>query len=241
MPAHHFSSRTSAAGFAADLITEIAGRAIAARGVFRLSISAGTTPKAMFKALVSRPVPWTRTHIFWVDERNVEPDAPESNYRMARTSFLNSVPLPLENIHRMKGELLSAGAAARQYEQVIASCFDMSPVSDSRSSGSDIAFPEFDCIHLGMGGDGHVASLFPGSPALEETRRWVIPVTAPRHASPPVSRITLTLPVLNRAASLVILVAGQDRIDLIDRLPDNPELPAAHLRRGAGVHWVSSL
>ncbi len=186
-----------------------AAAAIRARGYFTFVLSGGNTPRRLYEKLASEPLvsqlPWDRTHVFWGDERHVPPDHAESDYRMARESMLSKVPIPAANVHRIEAELADAAEAARRYEATIRDTFAAlgQPAS---------ATPSFDLVLLGLGADGHTASLFPGSPALDEQSRWV--------ASPWVEkfntyRITLTPPILNASAHVIFLASGTDKADAV--------------------------
>jgi 6-phosphogluconolactonase len=205
-------SRKAAAEF-----VRLANRSVAADGRFAVALSGGSTPKSLYSLLASAEfqpqIPWTRCHFFWGDERPVPPDHPESNYRMAFESLLSRVPVPRENIHRIEAELEPEIAAAR-YEREIREFF--------RLSGAEL--PRFDLILLGLGDDGHTASLFPGNRALAETGRLVVAAYVEKLRT---YRITLTLPVLNRAANIFFLVAGESKAAALrDVLQRSNNLPA---------------
>jgi 6-phosphogluconolactonase len=207
---------------AAELFIRCAQVAIAEGGRFRVALAGGSTPKAMFlqisKPVNLRKVDWTRVYLFWGDERCVPADHADSNYQMTRHSLLDFVPIPARNIHRIPGEFEPV-AAASAYEGVLKKFF-----------GSE-TLPRFDLILLGLGEDGHTASLFSGSPALVENERWVVAV---EHDTPPlplVPRVTLTFPVINAAKRVVFLVAGQSKAEILARAirspgPGEPALPA---------------
>lgn len=191
---------------AAELFIHLASSAIAGRGRFSAALSGGSTPLNLFQVLrqaeYARRVDWSRVHLFWGDERCVSADHPDSNYRAVREALLKFVPIPLANIHRIPGEF-EPEAAAQAYENTLRRFFaGESP-------------PRFDLILLGLGDDGHTASLFPGSPAVAEQERWVI---SAEHTTPPpplVSRITLTLPVINAARRVVFLVSGAGKAKIL--------------------------
>ena len=139
--------------------------AVRANGRFTVALSGGSTPKTLYSLLATKPdIPWDKIYFFWGDERHVPPDHPESNYRMANEALLSKVPVRAENIFRIHAEEKDAAAAALQYEQTLKDFFHLSPGE----------FPRFDLILLGMGPDGHTASLFPGTAALNETQRLVV-------------------------------------------------------------------
>ncbi|HTQ80592.1 MAG TPA: 6-phosphogluconolactonase [Thermoanaerobaculia bacterium] len=198
---------------AAAVVSARAASAVAARGAFTLALSGGSTPKDLYRLLAdpNEPfrarLPWDKTHFFFGDERHVPPDHADSNYRMAREAMLDSVPVPSANVHRVLAENPDAGAAAVQYEETLRAFFPP-------ASGEP---PRFDLILLGLGPEGHTASLFPGSPALHETERWVLAPWVEKFAT---HRITFTPPVLNRAAAVLFLVAGEDKAEAAQAVLD---------------------
>jgi 6-phosphogluconolactonase len=216
---------------AAQYFVEMAGEAVAARGRARIAISGGSTPKATFKLLgdPGQPwherMPWDRLDLYWVDERCVPPDHSESNYRMTREALLDRVPLKPEQIHRMEGELEPEAAAAR-YESELRSSF--------RLEGGES--PRFDLVALGMGPDGHTASLFPHTMALHEQGRLVVANHAPQKDT---WRITLTWPVINHARSVFFLVGGEDKAIILKDVmtgPRDPErLPSQLIWPASGI------
>lgn len=185
---------------AANLFQEIVRGAVSTRGRCTIALSGGSTPRGLFTLLAQEPyrsaIPWSQCEFFWGDERCVPPDDPESNYRMARETLLDRVPVPVAHIHRMHGEDPPA-QAAEDYERELRRIF-----------ASDGDWPRFDLILLGMGDDGHTASLFPGSAALAETQHWVV---AHYVEQVHMNRLTLTLPVLNHARHIVFLVSGASK------------------------------
>jgi 6-phosphogluconolactonase len=189
------------ANAAAELFAASAQAAVEARGVARIAVSGGSTPKAMFALLADKDapyfaqVPWTRLELFWVDERCVPPTDKDSNYRMTNEAMLSKVPLPAAQVHRMEGELEPEEAASR-YEAAIRSAF--------RLEGAET--PVFDLVLLGMGDDGHTASLFPHTAALHELSRLVVANHVPQKET---WRITLTSPVINHAREVAFLIEGQ--------------------------------
>ena len=196
---------------AAELFVTLASEAIASRGRFAVALSGGSTPKAMHTNLsspefVSR-VDWARVHIFWGDERCVPPDHEHSSYRMAKETLLDRAPIPPGNVHRIRGEA-DPEQAAREYEDELRAFFGQPRGGRPQGGQPQGAAPTFDLIFLGMGDDGHTASIFPGTTAIHEQARWVM---AQEHNFPPpplVSRITFTPPILNAAANVVVLVTG---------------------------------
>ena len=190
---------------AAELFTTAVINAVSARGVARVAISGGTTPKAMFALLAAEPfafqIPWDKLDLFWVDERCVPPDNADSNYRMTREALLSKVPLPADRIHRMEGELTPEVAAAR-YESTIRNAF--------RLEGAET--PTFDLILLGMGDDGHTASLFPHTEGLNDLTHIVIANHVPQKDT---WRITLTSPVLNQGREVAFLIEGAAKAQVL--------------------------
>jgi 6-phosphogluconolactonase len=214
----------------ARLVVEQAQAAIGARGRFSLVLSGGSTPRDLHQRLASPPlvdqVDWARVHIFFGDERCVPPDDERSNFRMAEETLLSKVPIPREQIHRMRGEL-PPSQAADEYEAELRRFF-----------GNDA--PRFDLVLLGMGDNGHTASLFPGLTAVHEQERWVV---AEFVADVGMWRVTLTPAVLNLAREVLFLVAGAAKADMLRRVLEGPyvpeQLPAQVVRPVDGeVIWL---
>lgn len=205
-----------------------AREAVARRGRFHLVLSGGSTPRGMYERWGSDGrFPWRETEIYFGDERAVSPRSAESNYAMARATFLSRVPLPRSQVHRLPAEVSPPSRAARRYEQEL-----------RRGAGKG---PRFDQVLLGIGPDGHTASLFPRSPALSERKRWVVSVR--RSGQPPfVPRITLTLPALASSRAVSFLVAGPDKAPalrgIFASLPRGTrDLPASRVRSEGTVSW----
>ena len=201
------STSEDLAASAAEFFASVAAAAVEARGVARVAISGGSTPKGMFALLAdrSRPyfarMPWDRLQLFWVDERCVPPTDAESNYRMTEEVLLEHVPLPAAQIHRIEGELDPEVAAAR-YEAAIRAAF--------RLEGAQT--PAFDLVLLGLGEDGHTASLFPHTAALIEMVRIVVANPVPQKET---WRITLTWPVINRGREVAFLIEGATKAQAV--------------------------
>ena len=224
-----FPTSESLTQAAAEQVVLLACEAIAARGRFAVALSGGSTPKALFALLASAPlaqrVDWPRVHVFWGDERCVPPDDPRSNFRMAHDALLGSVPLPERNIHRIHGEDDPAQAAAA-YEQALRDFF-------ARPAEG------FDLVLLGMGDEGHTASLFPGRPTIDEPARWVAADYIEKVA---MWRVTLTPVVINRAANITFLIAGAGKADVLHAVLEGPYqphvLPAQVVHPSAGrLNW----
>ena len=191
---------------AARLFVDFAWQSIAKYGEFMVALSGGSTPRMLFEFLASDEfrgqVDWAKVHVFWSDERAVPPESPESNYGMARRELLVRVPIPLANVHRMGAENPNIGRAAHDYEEVLRKYLEL----------DDRGFPRFHLVLLGMGPDGHTASLFPGTRVTRQTSRWVsTPLVTKLNAR----RMTLTLPVLDTALRVVFLVVGQEKAEIL--------------------------
>lgn len=203
--------------------------ALAVRPCYSIVLSGGRTPRELYRALATDfrdEIPWDRVHFFWGDERYVPADDPRSNYRLAREALLNHVPLPPQNVHPMPTDLPDPEDAADVYAETLRAHF----------SGP---WPRFDLVLLGLGSDGHTASIFPGSRAVAEKERWVMAVRAPVK---PLRRLTLTLPVINRARMVWFLVSGAERASALRSVlvgsPAPQRCPAAGVRPiNGGVTW----
>ncbi len=237
MELKRFTSEDDLSRAAADLIVEEAREAVARCGTFTLALSGGRTPKRLYELLAKPPrseqIPWKRIHIFWGDERCLPPDHGQSNFALADKNLLAMVPLPEENIHRMQGEVRPPEEAASLYEQHLRAFFGLGPHD---------MFPGFDLTLLGVGPDGHTASLFPESPALFEARPWVVASQAPPDAIAPVPRLTLTLPVLNTSKTVLFLVVGEEKRQVVKAVAENQmaaarEFPAARVIPRGRLLW----
>lgn len=217
----------------AQFVAETMRDAVARDGVFRIALAGGSTPRRVHDVLVNEPryrtLPWSRTEIFWGDERCVPPDHPDSNYRMARETLLSKVPIDPSRVFRMPAEQPDPDSAAARYEQVVRAAF--------AEQGS---VPRFDLILLGCGTDGHTASLFPGSAALLERERLVVAAWA---ASLQTWRMTMTLPLINAAAQVTFMVGGAAKAAAVAAALETPggaaPPPAALVQPVDGrVTWV---
>jgi 6-phosphogluconolactonase len=218
---------------ALDELLQIMSESVRQRGRFAIALSGGRTPEKLYRLWAERErqsaqTPWDRVHLFWGDDRYVPKDDPLSNYRMTREALIARVPIPPASVHRVPGPEDSATPqeAAEAYESELRKFFGA-------------AAPAFDLQLLGLGIEGHTASLFPGSPALEEKTRWVMPVEAP--AKPPL-RLTLTPAVLNEGRNTFFLVSGADKREIIHALQSEPEsspsqYPAGRIRPAGSVLW----
>lgn len=206
--------------------------AISVRGRFAIALSGGHTPAKLYALWAHAEeygvrTPWDRVHLFWGDERYVSHDDSASNYRMTRETLISHVPIPVANVHPMPANFPLPQEAANAYEVELKKFF---------AAGQ----PDFDLQLLGLGVEGHTASLFPGSSALEEKQCWVAAVEVP--AKPPV-RLTLTPTVLNRGRKTIFLVTGKDKHPVISALRDEPEskqsrFPAGRIRPTGSVLWL---
>lgn len=226
-PPHRVFPDLDAASHAlADAVARAAHDTLRQRDRFTLALSGGSTPRTLFDLFRSLDIDWHRTHIFWADERCVPPDDPASNYRMAARRFLTRIDIPELNIHRVHGEVRPYEAAAAAYAGELESVLGRGT-------------PQLDVVLLGMGPDGHTASLFPGSPALD-AREPVVAVEAPEGIDP-AHRITLTLHVLNASRRVFFLVAGAEKRDALRRAFEAADaaepVPAGRVRARDELCW----
>lgn len=218
---------------AAELIADAAREAVEARGVFSLCLSGGDTPGETYRRLAAEfadSVPWEHVHVFWGDERCIPLDRPDNHFTLATETLLSHVPIPAENVHRARGEADDPTEAAAEYEAELRDFF--SRTGDGR--------PEFDLVILGMGEDGHVASLFPGSDGHAERYRWVVDHFATKRGER-VRRLTLTLPVFAEARRIMVLVAGTLKAAMLaDVLARESSLPARQVDDAAReIVWLA--
>jgi 6-phosphogluconolactonase len=204
---------------AADWLLAAAARS---EGPFRVALSGGSTPRRLYELLrgplYGEAFPWARTHWFWGDERFVPHDSPDSNYRMVREAMLAYAPVPAGNVHPIPTEGLTPQEAALAYERDLKTAYGAATLSPDR--------PLFDATLLGLGPEGHIASLFPGTAILSERSHWVGAVVGAK----PEPRITLTYPALESSRETAFLVAGAGKRPVLERLlKGDPDLPAAHL------------
>jgi len=228
---HVFEDTAALTEAAASLFTDLSHRALYERGRFTVALSGGSTPVPLFQRLTFSPwrsaIPWNRILFFWGDDRAVGPEHEYSNYRMARVTLLDHVPVVDENVIRIRGEL-GAIEAAKAYKAHLAKAFGPCGV------------PQFDLVIQGVGMDGHTASLFPGGPELEATS-WATPVSNPT-ADPPVDRVSLTLPVLNNARTALFMATGTGKAPVIRDVVNDPaaadRYPAARVEAEQTLWYV---
>jgi len=219
---------------AANLLRTMVCEAVSERGVCHLALAGGTTPRALYQDLARQAaqgdVPWHRTEVFFGDEHDVPQDHVDSIYNMVQRTLLDHVPIPPNRVHPMPGDAADPVSAAAEYEVTIRRIV---PVEDG-------TIPRFDLILLGMGGDGHTASLFPGTDALRERKKLVTACLVPRLGR---NRMTLTFPLLNAARNLIMLITGEDKAPAVSALlSDDPEarrkIPAAQIKPVSGKLYI---
>jgi len=219
---------------AVKLFFKTASESARKKGVFTVAVSGGSTPRQMYRLFVKEPyfseIPWDKTHLFWVDERCVSYSHQYSNFGAAEKDFINNIPIPDENVHPMPVESLpEVGSVA--YQDVLIDFFNL----------EQRGLPRFDLIILGIGKDGHTASLFPGQSALDEKERLVVTV---KGGNPEVSRLTMTLPVLNNAREILILVSGEQKAETLKTVLESNQamLPVQKVRPISGIlKWLIDL
>ena len=209
-----FPDSEEVAQYAAREFVRRSRAAVDARGGFRVALAGGSTPRRTYELLaqaaLAPQVDWEATHIFFGDERAVAPDHPDSNYRSALEALLSKVNVPDAQVHRMAGESRDLATAAAEYEAALSKSFGVEPGS---------GFPRFDLVLLGMGTDGHTASLFPGTQALSETSTWVVANEVPQMKT---RRLTMTAPLLNAAHCVMFLVDGTQKAESLARVLEGP-------------------
>jgi 6-phosphogluconolactonase len=227
-----FPDLSSLSRAAAEFIVDLINTSLEDKDSFSLVLSGGNTPRALYENLATPTladrVPWSRVHLFWGDERCVAPDHQDSNFKMANEALISNVMLPAENVHRITVESGTPSEVARAYERSLKHFF----------GGSS---PTFDLVLLGIGKDGHTASLFPEDPVLHEQVKNVAAVNA-SDASPAVSRITVTFPAINRAAYAMFLVSGEDKREVFQAIVTRTDragadYPAARVEPREGLIW----
>jgi 6-phosphogluconolactonase len=215
---------------AAQEFVQAATAAVSEKGSFSVALSGGSTPKALYSLLANdaalrAQVPWDKTQVYFGDERSVGPDHPDSNFRMAAETMLSKVPLNGDQVFRIKGEHKDTERAAQEYEQALRASFKI----------AEGKFPRFDLVLLGMGNEGHTASLFPGTKALHQTRRLVVRNWVGKLYT---DRVTLTAPVINNAARIIFMVTGADKELALKGVLEGPyepdQLPAQMIQPSNG-------
>jgi len=201
-----FDDLQSLSQSAAELFQSLSRSSIGAKGRFAVALSGGTTPRLLYTLLGASPyqntIEWHSIHLFWADERCVPADDPASNYKLVRDTLLKKITIPEENVHHVHGET-DPELAAHAYEQ------------DIKAFYGTVAIPIFDLIILGIGADGHTASIFPGSPTVPESARVAVPVYLEK---PQVNRVTITISVINHASNVLFLVAGKAKTNVLQNI-----------------------
>ena len=220
---------------AAQEFVQAATQAVSERGSFRVALTGGSTPRTLYSLLASdaalrAQLPWDKMYLYFGDERSVGPDDAESNFRMANETLLSKVPLKPEQVFRMKGEYKDTEKAAQEYEQALRASFKI----------AEGQFPRFDLVLLGMGNEGHTASLFPGTKALHETKRLVVHNWVGKLYT---NRITLTAPAINNAARVMFMITGADKAlalkGVLEGAYEPDQLPAQMIQPSSGqVLWL---
>ena len=223
----HPTAEDAAAACAAQIVLSLES-ALATQSFATLAVSGGSTPKLLFRELAGKHFDWSRVHLFWVDERAVPSEHPESNYGLAEQYLIRPAHFPFRNVHRIHGEL-PPEKAAKRYTEEIRDFFSLEPGQ----------LPYFDLVHLGMGPDCHTASLFPGDPLIQDRENIAAPVIAPK---PPPERVTLLPGVLLSARTAVFLIAGADKAEPLRAIFQEPldalRRPAQLiLKQGRRVRW----
>ena len=233
---------------AVEHIVNVAGSAVLEKGFCTIVLAGGSTPQVAYE-LLNQPenaeqMPWQQSHFFWGDERWVASTHPDSNFFMAQKALLSRVHIPPQNIHRITTGHKSPALGADIYEKHLRDFFRSVTQAETYRISDVPTFPSFDLILLGMGPDGHTASLFPGSDILAEEKKWVAAVPE-GVGSPPVPRITLTLPVLNQAKNILFIVAGNKKKEILDTILTKPEeakmlYPAARVKPAGRLIWFAA-
>ena len=241
-----FQNIEQASRAAVGHILKIVRAALPEKGFCTVVLAGGKTPQLTYQlmgaALKHERIPLQHLHFFWGDERWLPEDHPDSNFFMVSETLLARVPVPPQNIHRVHTGFANPDTGAEMYEKHLRNFFRERFQAANTGVAEDISVPRFDLILLGMGTDGHTASLFPGSDLLQEKKKWVAAVP---HGlgSPPVARITLTLPVLNGAANILFLIAGGRKREILHTILTSPAeaenlYPAAHINPAGNLTWV---
>jgi 6-phosphogluconolactonase len=233
-----FADTNQLTAAAAERFALLAATAVEDHGAFSVALSGGSTPKALYRLMatdqvIRSKIPWSKVHFFFGDERHVPPDHADSNFRMANEAMFQALHTEQLDVHRVLAELTSAIEAAAQYEEDLKEFFELRGLLDN-------GFPRFDLIFLGMGPDGHTASLFPNSSGLNEKTRWVVANWVEKFQT---DRITMTFPVLNSAAEVILFVAGPEKASLVakvlDPAADGTRYPVQDVKPRKGIkRWM---
>jgi len=232
---HAFDTLWDASRALAEEVAKTARIAVEEQGRLTMALSGGKTPEPLYSLLAREyadKMEWNSIHLFWGDERCVPQNHPDSNFRMAYKSWISKVPIPPQSVHRIQTEEVTPEKAAESYERLLIEFFNAS---------EEIPASTFDVMLLGLGADGHTASLFPGSPALSEKKRWVVSASAPSSVFPK-KRITMTLPLINISRKVIFLALGGEKRSVIRTIFEEPEkavkiYPAAMVRAREKLLW----
>ncbi|MFH0879356.1 MAG: 6-phosphogluconolactonase [Lentisphaerota bacterium] len=233
---HRFNTLHDAQESLARRMISLAQDAVKRAGAFRVALSGGKTPAGLFNLLAGAPwadqMPWEAAHWFWADERAVPADDPASNMGLVQRLLFSRVRAPAKQIHPLCPSGVALETAARNYEDILRKNVPL----------NEQGIPSLDLVLLGIGDDGHTASLFPGDEALDCADRWIVAVPRPK-GRPPVPRLTMTLPLINAARTAVFLVSGDGKRDVIRRILSDPEssakkYPAARVRPAETLVWM---
>jgi 6-phosphogluconolactonase len=230
----------------ADQIVNTTNAAVSDKGFCTIVLAGGKTPQQAYELLSEPPraeqMPWQQSHFFWGDERWLASNHPDSNFFMAHRALFSKVQISPQNLHQIPTSDQAPEIGAEVYEKHLRNFFHLKSLTESNSNSESFTFPSFDLILLGMGTDGHTASLFPGSNFLDEKEKWLTAVEG-SEGSPPIPRITLTLPVLNQAKNILFLISGNKKMKILNTILDKPEeaeklYPAAHVKPSGKLVWV---
>ncbi len=214
---HTFADAEAVSQAAAREFDRSAIESVTDHGKFTVALSGGSTPKRLYQILADAPyrdkINWANVEIFWGDERSVSPEHADSNFRMAKEAMLDRLSIPAQNVHRLQAEREDRDQAAQEYQNEIAKVFNVDPNGEP---------PVFDLVLLGMGPDGHTASLFPGTTGLRETKKWVVPNWVEKFKT---FRLTMTRPLINKARQVLFLVAGKDKVAPLQKVFCGPSDP----------------
>ena len=229
-----------------EQVVNCARSAVSEKDFCTIVLAGGKTPRHAY-AILSEPssadqMPWQQSHFFWGDERWLASKHQDSNFSMAWNALFSKIHIPPRNIHQISTGHKAPEIGAEIYEKHLRDFFHSKPLTETFRISEEINFPRFDFVLLGMGPDGHTASLFPNSNFLEEKKKWVAAVKE-ETGSPPVPRITLTLPVLNQAKNILFLLSGSTKRKILDTILEKPEMaeklyPAAHVKPRGSLTWI---
>ena len=241
-----FKNIEQASNAAVDQLTKLVRKAVSEKGFCSMVLAGGKTPRLTYELLGTVPnteqMPWEQIHFFWSDERWLADNHPDSNYYMIYKALLAKVPIPPGNIHKIATGYTNPETGAEMYEKQLRVFFHSQSLGEMQRGAEELNVPGFDLALLGMGADGHTASLFPGSDLLKEKRKWVGSVPE-GVGTPPVARITLTLPALNLTENIIFLISGNRKREILQTILTRPEeaekiYPAARIKPTGKLIWL---